>query len=44
MYNPTPGMTDEMKAATGLEMCKISREMCRNEINNFKQKFDVIIR
>ena len=43
MYNPKPGMADERKGAIGLEMRKISREMCRNEIDNYKQKLDVII-
>ena len=42
MYNPMPGMSDERKAEIGLEMRNISREMCRTEIGNFKQKFDVI--
>ena len=41
MYNPKPGITDERKGAIGLEMRKISREMCRNEIDNYKQKIDV---
>ena len=44
VYNPKTGMTDERKGAIGLEMRKISREMCRNEIDNYKQKLDVIIR
>ena len=44
MYNPKPGITDERKGAIGLEMHKISREMCRNEIDNYNQKLDVIIR
>ena len=44
MYNPKPGMADERKGAIGLEMRKNSREMCRNETNNYKQKLDVIIR
>ena len=44
MHNPKPAMADEQKGAIGLEMRKISREMCRNEIDNYKQKLDVIIR
>ena len=43
IYNPTPGMTDELKAAIGLEMRKISREVCRNVIDSFKQRLNVII-
>ena len=46
VYNPTTsGMTDELKAALGLEMCNVSRELCRNVIDNFKlrlAKMDVI--
>ena len=44
MHNPKPGMADERKGAIRLEMRKISREMCRNEIDNYKQKLDVLIR
>ena len=44
MYNPKQGMADERKGAIGLEMHKISREKWRNEIDNYKQKLDVIIR
>ena len=44
VYNPKTGMVDERKGAIGLEMRKMSREMCRNEIDNYKQKLDVIIR
>ena len=43
VYNPTSGITYERKGAIGLEMRKISREMCRNEIDNYKQKINVII-
>ena len=42
--NPKPAMADEQKGAIGQEMRKISREMCRNEIDNYKQKLNVIIR
>ena len=44
LYNPKPGTTDERKDAIGLEMRIIFREMSRNEIDNYKQKIDVIIR
>ena len=38
-----PGKSDEQKAEIGQEKRNISREMCRTDIDNFKQKFDVII-
>ena len=44
VYNPKPGITDEREGGIGLEMRKITREMCRNVIDNYKQKIDVIIR
>ena len=44
VYNPKPGITDEQKGAIGLEIRNNSREMCRNEIDNYKQMIDVIIR
>ena len=44
MYSPNPAMADEQEGAIGLEMRKISKEMCMNEIDNYKQKLDVIIR
>ena len=43
VYNPVPGNTNDLKAAIGREMRKISREVCRNVIDNFKQRLDVII-
>ena len=43
VYNPSAGMTDELKAAIELEMRTLSREMYRNVIDNFKQRTDVII-
>ena len=48
MHNSKPGMLGEGKGAIGLEMCKFSREMCRNEIENcesltsYSDKIDVI--
>ena len=37
-------MADDRKGTIGLEMRKFFRDMCRNEIDNYKQKLDVIIR
>ena len=44
VYTPTPENTDELKAAIGREMRKISREVCKNVIDNFKQRISIIIR
>lgn len=43
LCSPTPENTQELKAAISREMRKIARETCRNVINNFKQRLDVII-